>query len=192
MARGAAELQFPSCPGCRARAIWAGTREPRWGTDPGGWWKCGTLVRRERQDKGGQDLALFWKPLLAVRSSTGLGMGGAPGACRFCPPPVTFAPTWSSRECQTSGGLGPAFASRGLGLARWSQGDAEARVASIPLLPCASRVSTRRGGGVGRIPSVVPSPHPVPTETRSPHSPVPPASATAFSFVLHSVGSIQW
>jgi hypothetical protein len=33
-------------------------------------------------------------------------------------PPVTLAPTWSSRECQTSGGLGPALASRGLGLAR--------------------------------------------------------------------------
>lgn len=69
---------------------------------------------------------------LALRPPTGLGTGGAPGACLFCPAPVTLAPTWSSRDCQTSGWLGPAFASRGLGLARWSQGDAEARVASLP------------------------------------------------------------
>lgn len=64
---------------------------------------------------------------------------------------VTFdhsAPTWSSRECQTSGGFGPALASRGLGLARWSRGDAEEPMWHPIRLPfCASHVCTWPGRG---------------------------------------------
>lgn len=64
---------------------------------------------------------------------------------------VTFdhsAPTWSSRECQMSGGFGPALASRGLGLARWSRGDAEEPMWHPIRLPfCASHVCTWPGRG---------------------------------------------
>lgn len=36
IARGVAELQFPSCPVTRARPSWSGTRERYWSTGPRG------------------------------------------------------------------------------------------------------------------------------------------------------------
>lgn len=57
IARGAAELQFPSCPG--TRASWAGTREPSWSTDPWGRGEVGPWAGGRARIKGDQDLAFF-------------------------------------------------------------------------------------------------------------------------------------
>lgn len=57
IARGAAELQFPSCPG--TRASWAGTREPSWSTDPWGRGEVGPWAGGRVRIKGDQDLAFF-------------------------------------------------------------------------------------------------------------------------------------
>lgn len=143
MERGASKLQFPSCSGCRARAMWAGTRDPRWATGPGAG-RSGTLGRRDSQNEGDQDLALFLEAAACCPVLCGTRDGAerrwlAAVAGRLCLSPQHGV----SRECQTSGGFGPALASRGLGCAWRGRGDAEARVASIPLPPCACLVSTK-------------------------------------------------
>lgn len=86
------------------------------------------------------------------------------------------APTWSCPECQTSGGFGPALASRVLGLAP-CRGDAQASMWHPISLPfCLSRVSTwlaEASQAGGHCPSLgsAPTPNWHPHKSRAPTSP---------------------
>lgn len=99
-------------------------------------WDLGTEVESDKADR---DLAFFLEaaaccPVLYP----GLDMGRSDGGLLLSHALCGSCSNVEFLECQTSSGFGPAFASRGLGYSCWGQGDAEARVASIPLPPSVS------------------------------------------------------
>lgn len=152
----AGELHFPACPGGRTSRDLDLARESNSGPGRGVWeGRMGPWVWEGVGIGGDRELAgeeLFSEAgagsleLSLTEDGAGLGVPSMLSLVTFDHP----APTWSSRECQTSGGFGLALASRGLGLTWWGRGDAEVPMWYPVLLPpFASRVSTWPGGGVG-------------------------------------------